>query len=94
MKRFNGVVSNKTYGYASGNLREVMHLIEQRMGIPKLVEGTLNVAISEDYIVAPRAIISVEENTPNRHKRDERDDQACAVRHCWAESRDNAPRHS
>lgn len=38
-----------------------MALIEVRIGLVPLVAGTLNVAIPEDYIVAPDAIITPEE---------------------------------
>ena len=60
MRRFAGVVS-KGVGHASGNLKHVMHLIEERMGLPGLVGGTLNVKIAEEYIVEADRTISREE---------------------------------
>jgi len=38
-----------------------MHLIEERMGLPGLVDGTLNVKIAEEYIVEADRTISREE---------------------------------
>ena len=60
MRRLAGTVS-KGFGYASGNLKGVMLLIEQRMGLQGLVEGTLNVKIAEEYIVEADTVISREE---------------------------------
>lgn len=60
MKRFAGVVCSG-HGIASANLRAVMCLIEERMGLPGLVEGTLNVKIAEEYTVKADRLISREE---------------------------------
>jgi CTP-dependent riboflavin kinase len=60
MRSFEGVVFSG-YRYASGNLKGVMHLIEERMGLSGLVDGTLNVRIAEEYIVKGDSVISREE---------------------------------
>src|SRR5438270_724694 len=60
VRRFAGVV-REGYGIASRNLKHVMHLIEERMGLPGLVDGTLNVKIAEEYIVEADRTISREE---------------------------------
>jgi CTP-dependent riboflavin kinase len=64
-KKLSGVVC-AGYGVASANLREVMHLIEARMGVRGLLEGTLNLQITEEYIVTPEAVIAVSEYPLNR----------------------------
>jgi CTP-dependent riboflavin kinase len=46
---------------AAENLKPVMHLIEARMGLNALVQGTLNIKIDEDYIVRAEASISPQE---------------------------------
>ncbi len=43
-----------------------MHLVEERMGVRGLVEGTLNLQISEPYYVTPRAVITIAEYPLNR----------------------------
>ncbi len=60
VRSFDGVVT-KGFGCASANLKSVMHLIEERMGLSGLVEGTLNVKIAEEYIVKADRVISREE---------------------------------
>jgi CTP-dependent riboflavin kinase len=67
MRILRGIV-DKGHGYrvASANLAPVMGLIESRMGLASLVAGTLNVRISEEYIVCPHAIISPEEYPLNK----------------------------
>lgn len=65
VRQFAGVV-RRGYRYASGNLKSVMHLIEERMGLPGLQDGTLNVKIAEEYIVIPDKVISPEEYPLNR----------------------------
>jgi CTP-dependent riboflavin kinase len=54
------------YGMATPNLHPVMCLIQERVGLPHLVPGTLNVTIPEEYIVAPDALILPEEYPYNR----------------------------
>lgn len=49
------------YGEATPNLAPVMQLIEQRTGLTNLVPGTLNVTISEEYVVQADAFIYPEE---------------------------------
>lgn len=61
MKTLLGQVSSKTFGVAANNLAAVMSLIEDRMGLSKLVPGTFNVKIQEDYIVKADATISPQE---------------------------------
>jgi CTP-dependent riboflavin kinase len=56
------------YGLASANLAPVMVLIESRMGLTRLVAGTLNVRILEDYIVKADAVISPAEYPLNKEK--------------------------
>jgi len=45
------------YGVATANLKPVLRLIESRMGMATLVEGTLNVLIAESYVVIPTTSI-------------------------------------
>jgi len=54
------------WGVASENLAPVMRLIENKMGLTNLVEGTLNVLIPEDYIVREDAIIPPDKDPYNR----------------------------
>ncbi len=61
MKTLIGQISSTTFGVATRNLAGVMSLIEKRMGLANLVQGTLNIKIQEDYIVIPDAIISPQE---------------------------------
>jgi CTP-dependent riboflavin kinase len=56
MKIFLGTVTTG-YGMATPNLNPVMSLIANRMGLPRLVPGTLNVALPEDYILPADALI-------------------------------------
>jgi CTP-dependent riboflavin kinase len=60
MRIFRGAVKSG-YGIARANLRPVMRLIESRMGMANLVEGTLNVQILEDYVVIPDASVLPDE---------------------------------
>jgi CTP-dependent riboflavin kinase len=59
-KAFIGIVTNG-YGVAARNLDPVMALIEARTGLANLVRGTLNVNISEEYIVRADALINPDE---------------------------------
>ena len=63
MKRITGKLANTEAGFhvAAANLNPVMHLIEERMGLTKLVSDTLNVRIPEEYVVIARAVITQEE---------------------------------
>lgn len=65
MKVFLGTVTTG-YGMATPNLHPVMSLIEARIGLPHLVPGTLNVTISEEYIVSADALILPEEYPYNQ----------------------------
>jgi CTP-dependent riboflavin kinase len=51
---------------ASDNLAPVMDLIESKMGLATLVNGTLNILISEDYIVRHDAFIPPDQYPYNR----------------------------
>jgi CTP-dependent riboflavin kinase len=66
MKAFIGIVTTG-YGVAARNLDPVMALIETRTGVANLVRGTLNINISDEYIVQADAIISPEEYPLNKH---------------------------
>jgi CTP-dependent riboflavin kinase len=65
MRIFHGTVKSG-YGAATANLRPVLRLIELRMGMANLEDGTLNVQISESYIVIPTASILPHEYPLNR----------------------------
>ena len=65
MKTFVGTVTSG-YGMATPNLNPVILLIENRIGLPDLVPGTLNVIIPEDYIVMADALILPGEYPYNR----------------------------
>src|SRR5260370_23720613 len=56
MRIFHGTVKSG-YGVAAANLRPVLRLIELRMGMAGLVEGTLNIQIPESYLVIPTTSI-------------------------------------
>lgn len=68
MKVFLGTVTSG-YGMATPNLNPVMSLIESRMGLPRLVRGTLNVSLAEDYIVPADALILPHEYPYNQLSR-------------------------
>jgi len=65
MRLFLGTVTTG-YGMATPNLHPVMPLIEARTGMSHLVPGTLNVTISEEYIVTADALILPEEYPYNQ----------------------------
>jgi CTP-dependent riboflavin kinase len=65
MKLLRGAVTTG-YGMATPNLNPVMSLIESRIGLANLVPGTLNVDISEEYIVPADAFILPHEYPYNR----------------------------
>jgi CTP-dependent riboflavin kinase len=56
MRIFHGTVKSG-YGVAAANLNPILRLIEFRMGMANLVEGTLNVQILENYVVIPTTSI-------------------------------------
>jgi len=56
MRTFHGTVKSG-YGVAAANLNPVLRLIELRMGMSGLVEGTLNIQILESYLVIPTTSI-------------------------------------
>jgi len=60
MRTILGKIANHADGYhvAPTNLKPVMHLIEDRMGLPELVQGTLNICIPQHYIVIAHAVIT------------------------------------
>lgn len=49
------------FGVAGQNLRHVIDLIIRRTGLPRVEQGTLNIAINEPYIVPAEAIITASE---------------------------------
>jgi hypothetical protein len=57
MRTLKGSVSTG-FGVAGKNLRHVLDLIVARAGLPRVEEGTLNIAINEPYIVPAEAIIT------------------------------------
>lgn len=65
MRIFLGTVTSG-YGMATPNLNPVMSFIETRIGLAKLVPGTLNVSIPEEYIVPADALILPHEYPFNR----------------------------
>ena len=65
MKLFLGTVTTG-YGMATPNLHPVMSLIEERIGLSRLIRGTLNVIIPEEYIVAADALILPDEYPYNK----------------------------
>jgi CTP-dependent riboflavin kinase len=65
MKVFIGTVTGG-YNVAARNLEPVMGLIEARTGFARLVRGTLNVNIPEEYIVRPDALINPDEYPLNK----------------------------
>jgi CTP-dependent riboflavin kinase len=67
MKVFIGIVT-AGYGVAARNLDPVMTLIESRTGLANLVRGTLNVNISEEYIVQADALINPDEYPLNKQE--------------------------
>jgi CTP-dependent riboflavin kinase len=46
------------FGVAGPNLRRLEQLIAERMGIPSVVTGTLNVRIDRSYLVKPNGALS------------------------------------
>jgi CTP-dependent riboflavin kinase len=60
MKVFRGIVSSG-FKLASVHLAPILSLIEGRTGLVKPITGTLNVRISDDYIVTADAVIRPEE---------------------------------
>jgi len=56
MRIFHGTVKSG-YGVAAANLNPVLRLVELRMGMANLVEGTLNIQIPENYVVRPTTSI-------------------------------------
>jgi CTP-dependent riboflavin kinase len=56
MKTLHGVVTGGS-GVAAEHLREIEPLISQRIGLPKLHSGTLNVRLPEGYSVRADAVI-------------------------------------
>ena len=64
MRVFHGTVKSG-YGVAAANLNPVLRLIELRMGMACLVEGTLNVQIQENYVLIPTTSILPHDYPPN-----------------------------
>jgi len=56
MRIFHGTVKSG-YRVATANLNPVLRIIESRVGMTGLVEGTLNLQIPEDYVVIPTSSI-------------------------------------
>src|SRR5262249_42030427 len=65
MRIFRGTVKSG-YGAAGANLKPVLSLIELRLGMASLVEGTLNVQLVEEYVVIPTSSILPHEYPLNR----------------------------
>jgi CTP-dependent riboflavin kinase len=65
MRIFEGKVVDG-WQLATPNLNPVMELIKVRTGLTKLWPGTLNLQLSEDYIVKADAVIKPEEYPSNR----------------------------
>ncbi len=65
MRVFQGIVSSG-FKLASAHLAPILALIESRTGLVKPITGTLNVRISDDYIVTADAVIRPEEYPPNK----------------------------
>src|ERR1700680_2649837 len=61
MRSFIGRVSGGGYGLATRHLMPVEGLIEERMGLAPLESGTLNLQLSEPYIVRMEARIDPRE---------------------------------
>ena len=57
MKVFRGKVE-KGNGVASENLHHVVELIGERIGLPNIIEGTLNIRVADPYRVPADATIS------------------------------------
>jgi hypothetical protein len=55
-----GRVSSR-FGAAADHLKTVEALLLRRTGLPSMAPGTLNVSISQDYIVIPDAVITGQE---------------------------------
>lgn len=60
MRTLCGIVSNR-HGLAADNLAPVQQLISERIGLPPLVPGTLNVVLTDPYIVQENTVIRSEE---------------------------------
>jgi CTP-dependent riboflavin kinase len=56
LRKLFGTVSTG-FGAATPNLQPVLGLIEQRTGLGGLKDGTLNIRLTQSYIVKPNAII-------------------------------------
>ena len=56
LRKLFGTVSTG-WGAATGNLQPILGLIEQRTGLGGLKDGTLNVRLTQSYIVKPNATI-------------------------------------
>ncbi len=56
MRKLFGTVSTG-FGAATPNLQPILRLIEQRTGLGGLKNGTLNIRLTQSYIVKPNAII-------------------------------------
>lgn len=60
IRKLCGVVQNG-HSIAALNLARVAHLIHERMGLPPLAQGTLNVQLADPYIVQAEAEITANE---------------------------------
>ena len=65
MRIFHGTIKSG-FGAATANLNPVLRLIELRMGMASLVEGTLNIQIPESYLVIPTTSILPKERDAAR----------------------------
>ena len=60
MRRIIGQIADTATGFhvAAAHLNPVMHLIQERMALHGLVQGTLNVCIPEEYVVVAHATLT------------------------------------
>ena len=67
MEKIEGIVAIGFGGVASENLKRVKHLIQERMDLPELVDGTLNIKVAKYYpITAVDAVITPQEYNHNK----------------------------
>lgn len=76
----------KGYGVADRNLQRVLHLIRERTGNPEIISGTLNVYLSERFLVEPQFVVTAEEYyLPEHDHREELRFLRCWLQgvECW-----------
>lgn len=60
MRILSGIVQSR-FGVASRNLAPLLPLVRERMGLPNLITGTLNIELTDPYIVREDAQIEKDE---------------------------------